>query len=247
MRTLAGNIRIRSAEGAPFDCYLAAPAVTTAVPAVVLACTIRGVDDDLRGIADAFCACGYIAAAPDLFWRTTPGPLGRSDPRAAIRGQPRREKIATGEQDLRDVLQALRGHASFNGRAAVIGFCYGGPYGILGPKRLGYEAGLSCHGSQLADYLPEAEDIGRPVCLVWGDRDHLAPEGVRNAYRAVAARSARLAVHVLPGVQHGYMMRGHPAAFDRSAYDFSMDCALALLRAMRTDRRPGLDANLTAA
>jgi len=42
--------------------------------------------------------------------------------------------------------------AQFNGRAATMGFCYGGPYAILGPKRLGYDAGVSCHGTQLGDY-----------------------------------------------------------------------------------------------
>ena len=35
-----------------------------AVPAVVLASAIHGVDNDLRGIADEFASHGYIAAAP---------------------------------------------------------------------------------------------------------------------------------------------------------------------------------------
>ena len=34
-----------------------------------------------------------------------------------------------------------------------MGFCYGGPYAILGPKRLGYAAGISCHGTQMLDYI----------------------------------------------------------------------------------------------
>ena len=33
----------------------------------------------------------------------------------------------------------------------------GGPYAILGPKRLGYDAGISCHGTQMLDFLPELE------------------------------------------------------------------------------------------
>jgi len=35
-----------------------------------------------------------------------------------------------------DTLAYLRTLASFNGRAATVGFCYGGPHAILGPKRL---------------------------------------------------------------------------------------------------------------
>src|SRR4029077_8624568 len=97
-----------------------------------------------------FAAHGYIAAAPDLFWRTIPGPLTRADSDLTTRrGQPRAEKIKTGEADMADTLAGLQTLPGFNGRAAVMGFCYGGPYAILGPKRLGYAAGISCHGTRL--------------------------------------------------------------------------------------------------
>src|SRR6185503_14996931 len=121
------DIRIRSGEGPEFDCYLVTPRSEHKVPAIVLASAIHGVDKDLRGIADEFASHGYIAAAPDLFWRTTPGPLTRDDPRSTPRGQPRLEKIRTGERDLVDTLALVRKQPQCNGRAAVIGFCYGGP------------------------------------------------------------------------------------------------------------------------
>lgn len=56
--------------------------------------------------------------------------------RAAERAQPRLERIKAGEADMADTLAYLRTLASFNGRAATVGFCYGGPHAILGPKRL---------------------------------------------------------------------------------------------------------------
>ena len=43
----------------------------------------------------------------------------------------------------------------------LVGFCYGGPYAILGPKRLGYDAGISCHGTQMLDFLKDL-DGARP-------------------------------------------------------------------------------------
>ena len=199
----------------------------------MLASAIHGVDKDLRAIADQFAARGYIAAAPDLFWRTTPGPLVRDDPRSTPRGQPRLEKIKTGERDLADVLPVLRKQPLFNGRAAVIGFCYGGPYAILGPKRLGYDAGISCHGTQMLDFIPELEGVQQPMCILWGDQDHLAPANVLDAYRAVPARMKNVEVHVFPGVLHGYMMRGSAKAFDNNSYEFSMDRALAILENLR--------------
>jgi carboxymethylenebutenolidase len=227
------DIKIRSSEGPEFDCYLVVPDTAAQVPAIVLASAIHGVDADLRGIADAFASRGYLAAAPDLFWRTVPGPLERGDPRSTPRGQPRLERIKAGERDLEDVLALLRKQPACNGRAAVIGFCYGGPYAILGPKRLGYAAGISCHGTQLLDYLGELEGVRQPVCIIWGDRDQMAPAPVLDAYRAVPARLPNVEVHIFPGIQHGYMMRGNPAAFDEKTYGFSMDRALGLLERLR--------------
>ena len=83
-------IKVRSSEGGQFDCYVATPGTTQKVPAIVLASAIHGVDRDLRGIADEFATRGYIAAAPDLFWRTVPGPLGRDDP---LRSDDRRMRL----------------------------------------------------------------------------------------------------------------------------------------------------------
>ena len=64
----------------------------------------------------------------------------------------------------------------------------------------------------------------------------MAPANVLEAYRAVPARMNNVEVHVFPGVQHGYMMRGNPKAFDTATYDFSMARALALLESLRTAR-----------
>jgi carboxymethylenebutenolidase len=226
-------MRIRTGDGAWFDCHLAAPAARHAVPAVVLASAIHGVDADLHAIAGEFAACGYLAAAPDLFWRTVPGPLARDDPRASPRGQPRLERIRAGLQDMAEVLAMLRAHPGCNGRVAAMGFCYGGPYAILGPKRLGYDAGISCHGTQMLDYLGEIEGVHAPVCLVWGDADSAAPAPVLAAYSALPARMPNVEVHVLPGVQHGYMMPGNTLAFDAKARAFSLERALAVLEALR--------------
>ena len=116
------DIRIRSSDSGEFDCYLATPDSTDKVPAVVLASAVHGVDADVRGLADTFASHGYIAAAPDLFWRSVPGPLTRGDDRSAQRSQPRPEKIRTGERDMADTLAEIRKQPQFNGRAAAMGF-----------------------------------------------------------------------------------------------------------------------------
>ena len=188
------TVKIRSSGGGEFDCYLVVPKTDAPVPAMVLASAIHGVDADIRGIADEFAADGYIVAAPDLFWRTVPGPLPRSDERSKARAQPRLERIKTGEADLADTLAFLRSLPQFNGKAAVMGFCYGGPYAIIAPKRLGYAAGVSCHGTQLLDYIGELDGVNAPICIIWGDKDHAAPAPVQEAYRAISAALSEISI-----------------------------------------------------
>ena len=238
----ANTVKVPSSSGGVFDCYLALPASPAPTPAIVLANAIVGVDEDLRGIADEFAAAGYIAAAPDLFWRSVPGPLSHEDPRTRPRGQPRLQNIKVGEADMVDTLKYVRTLPQHNGRAAAMGFCYGGPYAILGPKRLGYEAGLSCHGTQLLDFIQELDGLSAPVCIRWGDKDFAAPPEVRDAYRAATARHRNVELHVFPGIDHGYMLRLSPAAFDAKTRAFSMSRALAILEGLRGERTPRIEA-----
>ena len=229
------DIKIRSsAGGGEFDCYLAIPEGAAKVPAIVLASAIHGVDADIRAIADEFAALGFIAAAPDLFWRSVPGPLVRDDPRCKPRGQPRLEKISAGEADMKDTLAEVRRHPRSNGRAAAMGFCYGGPYAILGPKRLGYDAGIGCHSTQMMDYIGELEGVTKPVCLIWGDRDVMAPPELLEAYRPIPARMKNVELHVFPGILHGYMMRGHADVFDAKTREFSMGRVRSILEGLRS-------------
>ena len=230
---LRNDIKIRSSEGSEFDCYLAIPEAAGKVPAIVLASAVHGVDQDIRAIADEFASHGYIAAAPDLFWRSIPGPLSSDDDRTKQRSQPRLEKIKAGEADMADTLAELRKQPQFNGRAAAMGFCYGGPYAILGPKRLGYDAGISCHGTQMLDFLGELEGVTQPVCIMWGDRDQVAPPAVQDAYRGVPSRMKNVQVHIFPGVLHGYMMRANVKAYHQQTREFSMARALAILNGLR--------------
>ncbi len=230
------NVKVRSSGGGEFDCYRVTPGAGAKVPAIVIASAVHGVNADVRAIADEFATRGAIAAAPDLFWRWIPGPLARDDDRTKQRSQPRLEKIRTGEADLADTLAGLRKEPLWNGRAAVMGLCYGGPYAIVGPKRLGYDAGISCHGSQMLDYIAELDGLELPVCIIWGDADHQAPAEVLAAYRGAAARMKNLELHVFPGVQHGYMMPDNAKAFDRKTREFSMERALAILEGLRAGK-----------
>ena len=230
------DIKIRSSDGGEFDCYVVQPDGAGKVPAVVIAAAVHGVDADVRQIADELASHGYIVAAPDLFWRSIPGPLGRDDNRTKERSQPRLPKIKAGETDMTDTLAELIRVPRFNGKAITMGFCYGGPYAILGPKRLGFQGGVSCHGSNMLDFISELEGVTQPVLIVWGDQDHAAPPPVQEAYREIGRRMPNVDVNIFPDVQHGYMMPGSVKAYDQKTRDFTMQKTLAMLAALRTEK-----------
>jgi carboxymethylenebutenolidase len=228
-------MRVPSSTGGAFDCYLALPASPAKTPAVIFGCAIVGIDQDMRDLCDELAGHGYIAAAPDLFWRTTPGPLTHEDSRTRPRGLPRLDKIRTGEPDIADTLAHVRALPQHNGRAMAMGLCYGGPYGLIGPARLGFDAGVSCHGTQLVDFIHELDGVTKPICIMWGDQDFAALPPVRQAYQAVAARQSNVEVHVFPGIVHGYMLPGSPTMFDAKTRAFSMARALSILEGLRGD------------
>ena len=230
---MPGNdIKIRSSQGGSFDGYLALPQRAGKVPAIVVASAVHGVNEDTRGVVDEFAAAGYIALAPDLFWRSVPGPLPRDDPRTSARAKPRGEKIRAGEADMADARAEVERLAQHNGRTAVIGLCYGGPYAILGPKRLGYAAGVSCHGSAMNDFIGELAGVAAPVCIMWGDEDHAAPPEVLAAYRALPPVQPNVEVHVFPGVQHGYMLPSATKAYSAPSRAVSMRRTIEILKSL---------------
>jgi hypothetical protein len=142
----------------------------------VIAAAVHGVDSDVRQIADELASHGYIVAAPDLFWRSIPGPLGRDDNRTKERSQPRLPKIKAGETDMTDALAELIRVLRFDGKAITMGFLL---------RRA------------VRDPRTEAPGLrGRRA----------APPPVQEAYREIDRKMSNVEGTLSPGVLHGYMM-----------------------------------------
>jgi len=77
--------------------------------------------------------------------------------------------------------------------------------------------------------VADLEGVRQPMCVIWGDDDHLAPPPVLAAYRDRAKEMENLEVHVFPGAGHGFMMKG-AKTYDAKAYELSMQRTLAILR-----------------
>src|SRR5271154_7525890 len=68
---MGNHITIKGQDGA-FAAYIARPTALPA-PAVVVLHEVFGVNADIRKTCDELAGQGFIAVAPDLFWRQEPG------------------------------------------------------------------------------------------------------------------------------------------------------------------------------
>ena len=121
--------------------YLGIPAGKPKAGIVVIQ-EILGVNKDVRAMTDAWAASGYVAIAPDLFWRLKPGvELDADIPDEFQEGLDLMQKFNAdkGVEDLAASIAALR----LRGRAkiGVVGYCLGGR--LRRPNR------QRCHGRLL--------------------------------------------------------------------------------------------------
>lgn len=227
------DIRIKASGGGEFDCYVAAPKSGRA-PGVILACSVMGVDDDLKGIADRFAEAGFVVAAPDLFWRGDSGPMPRTEEgsrRARARAQPRVECILQGIPDMADTAAMLKARPDCDGKIAAIGFCYGGPYAVIGQARLGFDAGFAYHGTAVHHWMDDFVKVRGPLSLHWGDKDHAAPPEAIEIMQKAAADMPNAELHVYPGVGHGYTSKSGEA-WDEEVTRRSIDRTIELLKGL---------------
>jgi carboxymethylenebutenolidase len=229
------HVTIKAADGGRIDSYVAAPAASTGAGVVVLS-TISGVDSDMIHYADALAAEGFVASAPDMFWRDAdPGPLpwdaaGRK--RAFARNQ--RYDIELGMKDLADVIADLKKHPCCNGKIAVMGFCFGSPFALLAAARYGTDAGISFHGSHVEDYLDEVDRVRCPLSFHYGDRDEVAPMAAIERIQTAFSRLSDGKVYIYPGAGHGFMTMTRGPGYMESAARMAWARSLEILKKLQS-------------
>ena len=71
------NLTIAAKDGGSFGSYIALPEIVTqegkTAPCVIIIQEIFGINEGLRAKCDWLASEGFIACAPDLFWRIEPG------------------------------------------------------------------------------------------------------------------------------------------------------------------------------
>ena len=220
-------IEISLPEGGQLNAYLSTPEVGQA-PGIVVVSTIYGVDSDITGIADQLATDGFVVSAPDMFWRDAPGAIPVTEEgskRAMSRGQGFDQE--QGMTDFAAIIENLKAHPQCNGKMAVIGFCFGGPFAFLSAARLGIDAGLSFHGSFVGKHLAEAVNIKCPLSFYYGDQDHVASMEEIGEIKDAFDQLENADVFIYPGLGHGYMLPSRGDGY------FPAEAALSWERAMK--------------
>lgn len=202
------NESIAASPGQQFSAYVSEPRQPNGHAVIVLQ-EIFGVTRHVRAIADRFAEDGYLAYAPDLFWRVQPGiELSHSkedvERAFAILGKYRDED---GLADITAVASNIRARAGFSGKVAVAGLCLGGKLAFLAAAHTPVDAAIAYYGVGIEKVLADAGRLRCPLQMHFGDQDRYVPAPARaQIEQAVAGRDVEF--HTYPGADHGFYTRG---------------------------------------
>jgi carboxymethylenebutenolidase len=218
-------------DGGTFTLTEAAPG--TPGPGIVFVSSAYGVTGDLRKTMRQYAAAGFVVAAPDMFSRTVPGPLGQSEEdRAAARGRLEGFDAAAGMADVRTVMDRLRARPDCTGAVAVVGYCFGGEFAYLATTQLGAAAAVSFHGVGIGKHLDQAARVRVPMSLHFGEDDRFVPNSEVDAIEAAHRGQPAVEIYRYPGAKHGFM-QSESAAYDQRVAELADERALTMLARLR--------------
>src|SRR5690348_13035145 len=163
---MTDRIMIRGRDGT-FDAYIARPKATPA-PAVTVLHEVFGVNADIRTTCDELAQQGFIAVAPDLFWRQGPdvdvSVTSETDWQHGLRLYQAYDRDA-GAKDVKETTSAVAKLPECTGRVAVLGYCLGGLMTFLTAARYGVDAAVVYHGGDTEKYLDEVKGFDSPLLM----------------------------------------------------------------------------------
>ncbi len=159
--------------------YLARPIGSGPYPGVIVIHEVFGLVEHTKEIARKFAAHGYIALAPDLYYREGPGEPEKVSAAVRQSGGVADSRVIG---DLEGAITALRSLATCNGKIGCIGYCSGGRQTLLfacNTKNL--SAAVDCYGGrvitdELTPKQPQAvidmiPNLSCPVLGLFGESD----------------------------------------------------------------------------
>jgi len=212
------DITIAAKDGGGFSAYVAMPA-TLPAPAIIVIQEIFGVNAGIREKCDWLAGQGFIAAAPDLFWRLEPGvqltdqTQGEWDKAFDLMN---RFDTDQGIEDLKATKHAFRGHAQSTGKVGCLGYCLGGKLAFLLGCRSDAAASVSYYGVGIEALTDEAKFLSRPMMLHIAENDKFVSREARHTIRNALNGNPHVTIHAYPGMDHAFTRVGG-AHYDENA------------------------------
>ena len=217
---MTGMISIAPLDGAgSFNAYCAEPA-GTAQGAIIVIQEIFGVNAGIQRKCDLLAEAGYLAIAPDLFWRLEPGV--ELDPDISDQFQRGLALMGKFDQDIgvadiEATIRAARARLGAGGKVGAVGYCLGGRLAFMTATRTDVNASVGYYGVGIDGLLGEKHAIAHPVLLHIPEEDHFVDKAAQQRMHAGLDDHPKVTLHDYPGVDHGFATEFGKRRSDESA------------------------------
>ena len=225
-------VKVKAYDGHDLSAYVARPEKEP-IGALVVVQEIFGVNPSIRGVADAYAKDGFVAVAPALFDRISPGielGYGEADLKKAFDLYGKLDP----KSSLADVAGAFK-YAKETGKAVgVIGFCYGGLVSWMAATRGNdYAFEPACTVAYYPGGIGKvaAEEPACPVMLHFGAADeHIGKDQVNAVRKAHATHDGEVQIFIYDGAAHAFANEQRPS-YKAEAAKLARERSLQFLKA----------------
>ncbi|MDH7970790.1 dienelactone hydrolase family protein [Sphingomonas sp. AR_OL41] len=190
----------------PLPAYVARPKGKARHATIVVVNEIFGIHDYIKDICRRLAKLGYVAVAPDFFYRSGVSLPAMTDFKQII-PIVQQASVEQVDGDVRATTDWIKtrpfGDAK---RIGITGFCWGGAVvwrsAMVDPD---IRAGVAWYG-QLKPLIARAAELKAPVLGLYGGLDQGIPAADRDAMIAALAAAGKTSscIHVYPDAQHGF-------------------------------------------
>ena len=204
---MAAFTPVSTLEGdARFDVYVARPEGKPKAAIVVIQ-EIFGVNEGIRRKCDSWASAGYLALAPDLFWREKPHiELDADIPEdlQAAFGLFQKFDQNQGIRDIEATIKAARAELGQDAKVGLVGYCLGGRLAFMSACRTDGDAFVAYYGVGIDGLLNEQHAIGKPVLMHIPTADGFVPPEVQQKMHEGLKDNRHVILHDYEGLDHGF-------------------------------------------
>ncbi|MBP8230684.1 MAG: dienelactone hydrolase family protein [Rhizorhabdus sp.] len=188
--------------------FLAYTSQPTSEPkaAIIVIQEIFGVNEGIRIKCDAWAKLGYLAIAPDLFWRIRPGIELDADVEPELQEAFGLFGKFDQEAGIRDIEATIREARRMVGgrKVGAVGYCLGGRLAFMTAARTDIDASVGYYGVGIDGLLGEAHAIAHPHAQHIAGNDGFVPKDAQARMHAGLDDHPKVTLWDYEGVDHGF-------------------------------------------